>query len=1104
MTRIKGTLFHTICLFIFSFYISANSQVTVTKETINIPTYKIGKPNVMPRFYEGKTHQGVQRRVYPYPMDDQLTTVKEDKEYDILTMENKFIKLGIIPSLGGRIYYALDKTNDYIWFYKNDVVKPSLIGMVGNWISGSNAWGFPHHHGPNTVKPMDFEIENNEDASKTVWIANTDKRHRMRILVGYTIYPNSSIVEMSIKPENRTAISNSFLFWANPSVHVDTTYQVIFPPSVQYVTQHAKREMTTWPIADGDYNHFDYTNVDISKWKNVGVPSSFFSWNPKEDYFAGYDHGKEAGTAWIGNHHIMPGMKYWADGNNPAGVRINKGLTDNSSQYIELMAGFYTDNQPDYSWIQPYESKYGVMTWFPIRELGGLKYANKNGAINIEIIGDRARIGINTTMPQEDAIVTLSNKDSSIYKNITYIGPDQPFLESVKIPNNTLEDDLEITVVDAHGSPLLRFAPRNHHPPAESMPEPLKTPDSPEEIATIEELYLLGLRLNQFYSSYNPMPYYNEALKRDPNDYRVNTQLGILALKGKDWKQAEAYLQRAVDRITMNYTRPKDGEGLYYLALAQRALGKSTEAYDNLYRASWSSAWHAAAYYQLAEMDCERHEFNKALNHIERALSTNASNTKGMLLKAMILRKSSDLNRAKEIVKEIISKDLLNHWAYNELMLIQREEDDKDYIDTKNKLVSLMRNEVESYLELANNYSNSGFISEAKEILLRLEATGNSYPMLYYYLGYYSHLLDENNESLNYYKKAANMPHDYCYPFRAESIYVLEHAMLTNHNDAKAPYYLGNLFYEAQPNRAIEMWEKSIERDDTFYIAHRNIGLAYEEAKEDNHEAMKRYEKAVALNSKDPRLLFELDEIYEKNRISPERKYQILKENQETASLRTETLLRFATRSLEAGKYQEAIEIIESNTFPQLEGGREMQDTYLSAYTLRGMDYLNTNALDKAEADFKKIIDYPVGRFGRARWAQFNYLLGLTYEKMGKQDLAMSYFKKAEAMNIPFRGADSEYIYYRGLSLKKLGKKKAADELFKKLLEYIQEKDNSTFFTQFEGGQSEDFRVATNHYITGLAHQGLENTAEAKANFNKALSYLPSHIWSRIHLNQLN
>lgn len=107
-------------------------QVIVQEETITIPTYKNGEPNPMPRFYEGRTHQGVQRRIYPYPFDDNMTTVKTDQDYHIIHVENEFIDLGILPQLGGRIYYALDKTDNYNFFYRNHVIKPSLIGMIGS------------------------------------------------------------------------------------------------------------------------------------------------------------------------------------------------------------------------------------------------------------------------------------------------------------------------------------------------------------------------------------------------------------------------------------------------------------------------------------------------------------------------------------------------------------------------------------------------------------------------------------------------------------------------------------------------------------------------------------------------------------------------------------------------------------------------------------------------------------------------------------------------------------------------------------------------------------------------------------------------------------
>jgi len=1092
-------------VFLFSFFGDGSAQVSVSEDTLIIPTYLVNPPNPMPRFYESRTHQGVQRRIYPYPMNDNLTRVKEDRPYHVALFENEYIKLGIMPGMGGRIFFAEDKTNDYVWFYRQHVIKPSLIGMVGYWISGSNAWAFPHHHGPCTVKPMDYKIMKNEDGSQTIWIANTDQRHRMRIVVGFTIFPKSCLVEMTIRPMNRTPVVNSMLFWANPSVHVDTTYQVIFPPSVQYITHHAKREMTTWPISDRRYNGFDYEGVDISMWKNIGVPSSFFSWDPKEDYFGGYDHGKQAGTVWVGNHHIMPGMKFWAWGNNPGGDRANAGLTDDDGHYLELMSGAYTDNQPDYSWLQPYEGKSVKMIWFPVRKLGGLKYANRNGALNLELSEDRKiKIRMNTTSPHQGAKVVLKGKEKILFSEILNISPAKPYGTDVSAPDDLTEDDLEVNLFCEKGHTLLSYRPAEHHPPDYPLPEAVKPPALPEEIKTVEELYLTGLRLNQFYNaSLDPMPYYEEALKRDPNDYRVNTQLGILHIKGKRWHEAEEVLHKAVTRITSNYTRPKDGEALYYLGLVLKIQGKMDEAYDMLYRATWSTAWHTPAYYQLAEIDCRRHNFKTALNHLDRAITTNADNLKALNLKGIVLRKLGDAAGAEKQFKSILNRDVLNHQARNELVALTLQSGEKNRAaDLLEELKVIMRDEVQSYLELATDYMNSGFYEEAIEVLTRLEK-GSTYPMLHYYLGYCWSKLADKSKSMAYYQAASKMVHDYCFPFRAESIDVLRHAMKMNPEDARPPYYLGNLFYEHQPDEAIALWEKSRDLDDTFYIVHRNLGVAYEEFQQDIPKALASMERAVACNNNDPRLLFEMDELYEKNKASTKKKYELLQKNRETASHRNESLLRLATRAVEYGKYDEAIDIMLNHSFPQFEGGRELQDTYLNAFTLRGLGYLNTGKLSKAEADFETAMAFPVGRWGRSRWAQFHYLMGTVYEAQKEVDKAKASFQKALEVDVFTRGPDQAFEFYHGLALEKMGKLKDAKKVFQMMLERAQSTGGSAFFRQFEVGQSRDMQMAANHYLTGLAYEGLGKIKKARKAYSNSLQLNPGHVWSKIHLKAL-
>ena len=1073
------------------------AQVTVREGSQVIKTYVQNPPNVMPRFYEGRNHQGVQRRIYPYPFDDGLTTQTVDVDYPMIFIENEYIQVKIAPEQGGRIYGAHDKTNGYEWLYENVVVKPSLIGMVGNWRSGGNAWGYPHHHGPHTVEDMDYEIEEHEDGRKTVWINTTDRLMRVNILIGYTIYPNSSIVEMTIAPRNRTAISNAFLFWANPTVYCDSAYQVIFPPSVQYVTHHGKREMTAWPIADSRYGNFDFTGMDISWWKNTHVASSFFSWDPREDYFGGYDHKQHAGTAWVGNYHTMPGMKYWADGNNPSGFRTNEGLTDDGRRYIELMAGFYTDNQPDYSWLEPYETKFGKMVWFPIRELGGLLYANRNGALNYQINGSDIEVSMNTTMAHNAARFVLRAGDRDVRTENIRISPAEPRKITVRLPAGTVETDLDIALYDASGELIMRYIPKDN--PKQDKPEPLRSFPRPEELKSVEELYLTGLRINQFYSTADPMPYYLEALNRDPENSDVNTQLGILSIKDQNWELAEKFLTTAATRVKTYYTRPKNCESLYYLGLVLRELGRLDEAYDWLYQSSWGYAWSAAAYYQLAEIECIRGNYEVALDHVNRSLVTNIDNIRALNLKGLILRKMGATEEAQAWLESVLDKTKINYMATNELISINIAKGNRVKADNDlNKLTRWMRDDIQAYLEFATEYMAVGAYKEAMELLSRMEAKGNSFPMLFYYLGYLNEMTGNNNQALAYYRRANTAPSDYCYPFRSEEAVILKHAMAMYPSGAKASYYLGNLYYERQPGKAVELWEMSARLDPQFYIVHRNLGLSYNEIERDYVKALASKKKALDIYS-DARLLFEIDGLHEQNRLSPKDKYEFLMSHYATATKRGETLLRLITRAVEFGKYEEALHALETNSISETEGARGIQDAYLNSYTLRALAEIEKKNFDAAMKDIEAALAYPIGLYGRGRYAQLYYLAGLVYESRGDATRAQQSFERAMQVETE-RGDDREFDYYKGLALIKLNRPEEARALFRRM---SGETDDVSAYSQFDGRRTRTAQQVVVHYMTGLGYMGLGDKTRAAAEFTKALELNPGHIWSQTHLNSI-
>ena len=275
------------------------------EETIVLPTYKVAPPDPNPRFYSGRTYQGARATFYPYPVSDQMTERREDQKYRAVYLENDFIKVAVLPELGGRIFTAQDKGNNYDFFYRQHVIKPALIGMLGAWISGGVEWNIPHHHRASSFMPVDYRLESRGDGSKTLWVGETELRHRMKWMVGLTLRPDHSYIEMTVKVFNRTPEAQSFLFWINPAVHANTNYQVLFPPSTEWAVQHAKPEFANWPIARQMYGGVDYSRgVDISWWKNHPSPVSFFAWNSQEDFFGGYDHGRKAGVVQISNHHV--------------------------------------------------------------------------------------------------------------------------------------------------------------------------------------------------------------------------------------------------------------------------------------------------------------------------------------------------------------------------------------------------------------------------------------------------------------------------------------------------------------------------------------------------------------------------------------------------------------------------------------------------------------------------------------------------------------------------------------------------------------------------------------------------------------------------------
>jgi tetratricopeptide (TPR) repeat protein len=1095
-----------------------DEAVRIWEEDVIIPTYPAGEPDPNPMFYFGRVYQGAEGKVYPYPLYDKLTGIRRDKSYKMVYLENEYIKIGILPEIGGRIFSALDKTNNYNFIYTQHVVKPALIGMLGAWISGGMEWNIPHHHRASSFLPVQYCLTENPDYSKTVWVGELELRHRTRWAVGYTMRPGKSYIEITVRIFNNSPFIQSVLCFANTAVHANDKYQVIFPPSTQFVTHHSKREFTTWPVATTRYGGADFTKgVDVSWYKNHYNSNSMFAWNYTDDFIGGYDHGKNAGIICFADHNTVPGKKFWTWGNGPSGKTWDQALTDDDGPYIELMVGAYSDNQPDYSWMQPDEVKDIKEFWYPVRGIGGSKNANNNAAINVEYDrnGD-AVVGIYTTGKVRDGRIVLKDRENIVKEITTDIRPDKPFSGTFRLPGNSRKENITVCLYQGEKE-LISY--REVKPQPMPMPEPVIPPPAPEKISSNEELYLAGRRIDQFHNpALEPDPYWDEALKRDSLDTRVNIAMGIRRLKKAQFAEAEKYLRRALIRLTAGYTIPQEGEANYYLGVALKAQDKPDQAYVYFYKSIWSEGFKAAGYRSLAAIDCQRGDFNKAHENINFSVNSNAESVSSLILKASILRHMKDAEGASEIIDKALSLDPLNVTSFTEKWLIN----DGEF--TSGKLLEIFNRYPEDVLETALFYYNSGLWEDA--VLMLKEFTGknnnsnNISPLVYYYLGYFTGKLGRTVEMKYYYDQAAARKPDYVFPFQYEAVKILRDVIEVMPDDAMAYYYLGNLLYDWQPAEAIRYWEKSAAVRKDFSIVHRNLALGYANFENDLGKAIKSLEQAVASDKRYAMHFFELDELYQAAGISPDKRLAVLEKNHDVVNMRDDALSHEIALLVFTGKCNEALRLMKDRRFNVWEGGARfnVNDYWTDACMMLGHAEMGKGNYKKAIEYYRLSIEYPSnlqtargtssGRFPEASWWS-----GVAYNAAGDSKRALKEWNSA-VENIPENSRafsvsnESMNLFYQAVSLRKLGQEERAAGIFNRLISSgnrsLQNRDQIDFFAKFGQQQSQRSSLGMTHFVIGLGYLGLGRKTDAETEFRKALEICPDHLYSKLFLENKN
>ncbi len=1043
------------------------AEVKVGK--IIIPTYPEPAAEELPMFAENRVHQRTSGRPYPNKVVMQVDrSHREDREYTVVTLENKYVKIEILPEIGGRIYSALDKTTGYDYFYKQHVIKPALIGVLGSWISGGVEFNWPFHHRASGFMPCDFTVEQLEDGTAVCHLSEHDPIDRMKGMVSIILRPDESSFETKMSLYNRTAVEKSFLWWENAAVPVNEDYQIFFPQDVSYVNFHYLKSRTTYPIAgNGVFNGIPMDeDRDISWHKNTRQATSYFACKSEYDFFGGYDHGKECGVVHIADHHISPGKKMFTWAYCQLSKAWERALTDTDGEYAELMAGSYSDNQPNFSWLAPYETKEFSQHWYPISKIGTPTFANLNMALKID--RDKGCINLQTTREYKSAKIEVVTRSEVFVKEEADITPKTIITVN---PDVDLSEKTTVRVI-ADGKCIGEYQEKSFD--NLNMPEVISDMPSAADMNSADELYLAGVHVDLYRDPHtNPDSYWKEALKRNVNHIPSLIAMAKYELGRYCIKSALEYMTRAEAAQNMFNERPQSGELYYTFARILEAHGNCDKAYDYYYKAFWSADCAAKAMTRIALIDIKRCDYDKAVEHAEKALDYGRKNNLACACLILALKELGNNERAEKLAAEQLERDSMDYLTR--------------FIIGDGTIYKQMDSDaVQICLDIAFDLDAAGRDRDIVKLLSELESEREDCHRkpLYYTLGYYKNLIGEDGKAE--YKKAEQAQLGACYPHRFEEIAVYDGAVSDGCKEARM--LLGCIFYNKRQYKiAAQLWSQCSD-----YISRRNLAVAYFSHLNKPDKALEIMESLVAERPQDEELRYETVVLMDKMGVAAADKIEMLGG---TAIRRDDVFTELAKAYNQAFMPDKALETLLSHQFVPCEGGEHaIADQYMFAYLVKGKIAFESGDTDGAIEFFRAGQHLPdclgAGIWNHCKLIPLKYHEALCLEKKGKKAQADEIFKYIANVEIEYFSNMhlKELPYYQAKAFEHLNEKVKAQH---KMTAYLREwskikdiKDNgffgtTPFFISFVDDPSR-LRCAQYEYLMALCSDFAGNTSQAR------------------------
>ena len=701
-------------------------------------------------------------RIYPYFRFDGFTDTPVQQQWKVVELENDYLKVMILPQIGGKIWTAIDKRTNRPFIYFNEVVKFRDIAMRGPWTSGGIEANYGIiGHTPNVATPVDYVTSTERDGSVVCTIGALDLLTRTPWRLTIKLNPNEARFSTTSFWYNASPLEEPYYSWMNAGIPVAGKLQFVYPGTSQL--GHAG-EHGPWPLDGGSRDLSYYDN------NNFGGYKSYHVFGQATDFVGAYWHANDFGMVRYGTRDDKAGKKIWIWGLSRQGMIWEQLLTDTNGQYAEVQSGRLFNQSAEGSTFTPFKHRgftphtadRWTEYWYPVAGTKGIAAASGVGALNATIAGDRLILSFSPVQIVGAKLVVSAGSRTLSEKQVAR-APLEMYVDTVNI-KDVPRDSLRVVLGD--NQLTWRYDSRS-----EALARPL---DSPKDFNWMSSygFWMRGkewLRQREYDSA---RVYLDQALAKDANYVSALTDRGMLDVRSGWYDRALTSLKRALSVDTY------DPAANYYYGLANRRIGKLADAKDGFEIAAQSPEYRGAAWTELAKLSLAQHHDVEARTYADKALRDNPGNLDALAmqiitatriaLRSGVSTRSPNglrLMNAEFLVRQLQRADTLSRHALVEHLLMQ--DDAKFAAGLRAGIRAELPEQV--MLELAAWYAD---VDETAVALKILDAAGDN-PEALYWRGY---LTRGTSASDSLIKRADAQSPKMVFPFRPEIEPVLAYA----------------------------------------------------------------------------------------------------------------------------------------------------------------------------------------------------------------------------------------------------------------------------------------------------------------------------------------